>query len=84
VTQLQPEALYAIIVVLAIVCVMLGLFVAAYLGSVVVRRMVDSKFGNPDRYVMDEVKARITRQRRETAVDALIEELKPGEVVADE
>lgn len=83
-TQLQPEALYAIIVVLAIVCVMLGLFVAAYLGSVVVRRMVDSKFGNPDRYVMDEVKARITRQRRETAVDALIEELKPGEVVADE
>lgn len=82
--QIQPEALYAIIAVLVMLCILLGLTIAAYLGSVVFRKAVDSKFGNPDRYVIDEVKSRITKQRRDAAVDALIEELKPGEVVVED
>jgi hypothetical protein len=84
VPQIQPELLYAIIAVLVAFCMLLGLAVGGYLLTLAAKRARDSKFGNPDAYVMNEVKNRITRQRREAAVDALIEELKPGEVVADE
>lgn len=84
-TQVQPEVLYVVIAVLSAICAILGLLVGGYVLSVAFKRMRDGKFGNPDAYVMTEVKNRITRQRREAAVDALIEELKPGEVVvADE
>lgn len=83
--QVQPEVLYVVIAVLVAISAILGLLVGGYVLSVALKRMQDGKFGNPDAYVMTEVKNRITRQRREAAVDALIEELKPGEVVvADE
>ena len=83
--QLQPEALYVIIALLFVLCLVMGGLIAAYMGMAMLRRSRDGQFGNPDRWVMTEVKNRITRQRREAAVDALVEELKPGEVVvADE
>ncbi len=83
-SQVQPEVLYGIIALLIAGCVLLGLIVGGYLLTLGVRKMRDMKFGNPDAYVMTEVKNRITRQRREAAVDALIEELKPGEVVVED
>jgi len=85
VNAVQPEVLYGIIAVLVIVCIGLGLMIAAYFAAVALQKTKDSQFGKPDRYVVEEVKARITKQRRDAAVDALIEELKPGEVIeADE
>ena len=84
-SQIQPEALYVVIALLVVLCLVMGGLIAAYMGMAMLRRARDGQFGNPDRWVMTEVKNRITRQRREAAVDALVEELKPGEVVvADE
>lgn len=82
--MIQPEFLYTIIAVLAILCVVMGLIIFGYFASVAVSKAKDAKFGRPDRHVIDEVKERITRQRRDAAVEALIEELKPGEVIEDE
>ena len=82
--MIAPEVLYGIIAVLAVVSIVLSVIVFGYIVAMAVRKSADSKFGRPDRYVIDEVKNRITQQRREAAVDALIEELKPGEIIADE
>ena len=82
--QLAPEALYLIIAVLVILCVVLGLMVIGYIGLTAIRKANESKFGKPDRWIMNEVRNRVTRQRREAAVDAFAEDLKPGEVIADE
>lgn len=82
--MIQPEVLYGIIAVLVVICIVLVMVVIGYLAGTIIRKSTDAKFGKPDRYVIDEVKSRITKQRRDAAVDALIEELKPGEVILDE
>jgi len=84
VPQIQPEVLYVLLALLVLACLIMGGLIVAYAGMAVVRRACDGQFGNPDRWVMTEVKNRITRQRREAAVDALVEELKPGEVVVED
>jgi len=84
VTQVQPEVLYVIVAVLLGLCLLLGGVIVVYAGVMLMRRHRDGQFGNPDRWVLNEVKARVTRQRREAAVDAFAEELKPTEVLADD
>lgn len=82
--QIQPEVLFAVIALLVALCLAMGSLIAVYMGLAMMRRARDGQFGNPDRWVMAEVKNRITRQRRDAAVEALVDELKPGEVVVED
>jgi hypothetical protein len=85
VPQIQPEFLYVSVALLFSICSFLLSVILFIFVLKMLQKSRNEKFGTPDQWVLDEVKNRIQRQRREAAVDAFAEELRPGEVVvADE